>query len=71
MFIAQLEDPSFAGRDLSALRTGIMAGSPCPMEVMNRVIEDMGATEMTIAYGLTEASRRSPRPTSTIRSRSV
>ena len=56
MFIAELEDPSFDGRDLSSLRTGIMAGSPCPIEVMNRVVEDMGATEMTIAYGLTEAS---------------
>ncbi len=56
MFIAQLKDPSFGGRDLSSLRTGIMAGSPCPIEVMNRVVKDMGATEMTIAYGLTEAS---------------
>ena len=56
MFIAQLEDPSFDDRDLSSLRTGIMAGSPCPIEVMNRVVGDMGAAEMTIAYGLTEAS---------------
>jgi len=55
MFIAQLEDPSFAGRELH-LRTGIMAGSPCPVEVMNRVVEEMGASEMTIAYGLTAAS---------------
>ena len=56
MFIAQLEHPSFEGRDLSSLRTGIMAGSPCPIEVMNRVIDEMGAAEITIAYGLTEAS---------------
>ncbi|HUY31405.1 MAG TPA: AMP-binding protein [Pirellulales bacterium] len=56
MFIAQLQDPSFAGRDLSSLRTGIMSGSPCPIEIMRRVIREMGAGEMTIAYGQTEAS---------------
>ncbi len=56
MFIAQLEHPSFALRDLSSLRTGIMAGSPCPIEVMKRVVTDMGANEITIAYGQTEAS---------------
>jgi fatty-acyl-CoA synthase len=56
MFIAQLQDPSFAGRDLTSLRTGIMAGSPCPIEVMRRVIGEMGAREVTIAYGQTEAS---------------
>ncbi|MBW3595673.1 MAG: AMP-binding protein [Planctomycetes bacterium] len=56
MFIAELEDPTFVPRDLSSLRTGIMAGSPCPIEVMKRVIRDMGAREMTIAYGQTEAS---------------
>jgi fatty-acyl-CoA synthase len=56
MFIAQLEHPTFAGRDLSSLRTGIMAGSPCPIELMRRVVETMGAREITIAYGLTEAS---------------
>jgi fatty-acyl-CoA synthase len=56
MFIAQLQDESFPRRDLSSLRTGIMAGSPCPIEVMRRVVGDMGAREMTIAYGLTEAS---------------
>ncbi len=56
MFIAQLEHPTFAGRDLSSLRTGIMAGSPCPIEVMKRVVSDMGATEITIGYGQTEAS---------------
>ena len=56
MFIAQLEDETFEDRDLSSLRTGIMAGSPCPVEVMNRVIDDMGVGEIAIAYGLTEAS---------------
>ena len=56
MFIGELEHPTFEGRDLSSLRTGIMAGSPCPIEVMNRVIGDMGAKQMTIAYGLTECS---------------
>lgn len=56
MFIAQLEHPSYAGRDLSSLRTGIMAGSPCPIELMKHVTADMGAAEMTIGYGQTEAS---------------
>jgi fatty-acyl-CoA synthase len=56
MFIAELEDPSFPQRDLKSLRTGIMAGSPCPIEVMRKVISQMGAREMTIAYGQTEAS---------------
>ena len=56
MFIAQLQDESFQGRDLSSLRSGIMAGSPCPIEVMRQVIDRMGAREMTIAYGQTEAS---------------
>ncbi len=56
MFIAQLQDPSLPGRDLKSLRTGIMAGSPCPIEVMKQVIEVMGAREITIGYGLTEAS---------------
>ncbi|HVC99007.1 MAG TPA: AMP-binding protein [Pirellulales bacterium] len=56
MFIAQLQDPSFAGRDLTSLRTGIMAGSPCPIEVMRQVIREMGAREVTIAYGQTESS---------------
>jgi fatty-acyl-CoA synthase len=56
MFIAMLDHPTFAGRDLKSLRTGIMAGSPCPIEVMKRVVNDMGAAEVTIAYGLTEAS---------------
>ena len=56
MFIAQLSHPDFAGFDLAALRTGIMAGSPCPIEVMREVIDRMGAERITIAYGLTEAS---------------
>ncbi|HEV3025194.1 MAG TPA: AMP-binding protein [Pirellulales bacterium] len=56
MFIAQLQDPTFAGCDLTSLRTGIMAGSPCPIEVMRRVIGEMGVGEVTIAYGQTEAS---------------
>jgi len=56
MFIAQLDHPSRAKRDLSSLRTGIMAGSPCPIEVMQRVVDELGAREITIAYGLTEAS---------------
>lgn len=56
MFIAELEDPTFAGRDLKSLRTGIMAGAPCPIEIMRKVIDLMGAREVTIAYGQTEAS---------------
>ncbi len=56
MFIAQLEHPSYAGRNLTSLRTGIMAGSPCPIELMKRVTGEMGARELTIAYGLTEFS---------------
>jgi len=56
MFIAELEHESYRGRDLSSLRTGIMAGSPCPIEVMRRVTTSMGAREITIGYGQTEAS---------------
>ncbi len=56
MFIAELEFPGFDQYDLSTLRTGIMAGSPCPIEVMKRVIRDMHVSEITIAYGQTEAS---------------
>jgi fatty-acyl-CoA synthase len=56
MFIAELGLPSFESYDLSSLRTGIMAGSPCPVEVMKRVIEDMHMDEVTIAYGMTETS---------------
>jgi fatty-acyl-CoA synthase len=56
MFIAELHHPRFAEFDLRSLRTGIMAGSPCPIEIMRAVIERMGARDLTIAYGLTEAS---------------
>jgi fatty-acyl-CoA synthase len=56
MFIAVLEQPTFAGRDLSSLRTGVMAGAPCPVELMKKVMGDLGAEEVTIAYGLTECS---------------
>lgn len=56
MFIAQLHEPSRAGRDLSSLRTGIMAGSPCPIETMRAVMTDLGCREITIGYGQTEAS---------------
>lgn len=56
MFIAQLQHESFATRDLSSLRTGIMSGSPCPIEIMRQVVDRMGAREITIAYGQTEAS---------------
>jgi fatty-acyl-CoA synthase len=56
MFIAQLDHPRFADYDLSSLRTGIMAGSPCPVEVMKRVIERMHMGEVGIAYGMTETS---------------
>lgn len=56
MFIGELNHPDFAQFDLSSLRTGIMAGSICPIEVMKKVMEDMGLSEITIAYGQTEAS---------------
>jgi fatty-acyl-CoA synthase len=56
MFIAELEHPQFANFDLSCLRTGIMAGSPCPIEVMKRVVERMHLDQITIAYGMTETS---------------
>ncbi|MEU6034562.1 AMP-binding protein [Actinomadura sp. NPDC047616] len=56
MFIAELNDPSFPAHDLSSLRTGIMAGSPCPVEVMKQVIERMGMGEVAICYGMTETS---------------
>jgi fatty-acyl-CoA synthase len=56
MFIAELGDPRFGAVDLSSLRTGIMAGAPCPIEVMRDVVTRMGASQMTIAYGQTEAS---------------
>ena len=56
MFVAMLDHPGFAGFDLSSLRTGIMAGAPCPVEVMKRVQRDMNMSEVTIAYGMTETS---------------
>jgi fatty-acyl-CoA synthase len=56
MFIAMLAAADFAAHDLSSLRTGIMAGSPCPVEVMKQVVERMGMTEVTICYGMTETS---------------
>ena len=56
MFIAALDHPEFGNFDLSSLRTGIMAGSPCPIEVMKRVIAEMHMNEVTIAYGMTETS---------------
>ena len=56
MFIAELGEPDLAGYDLSSLRTGIMAGSPCPIEVMRQVVERMNMSEVTIAYGMTETS---------------
>jgi len=62
MFIAELAAPDFESYDLSSLRTGIMAGSPCPVEVMKQVIARMGMTEVQIAYGMTETS---PVPTQT------
>ncbi len=56
MFIAQLDHPEFSGFDLTSLRTGIMAGAPCPIEVMKQVVGRMHCAEMTIAYGQTESS---------------
>jgi fatty-acyl-CoA synthase len=56
MFIAQLDHPRFASYDFSSLRTGIMAGSPCPIETMKRVVAQMHLSEVTIAYGMTETS---------------
>ena len=56
MFIAELGHPEYARCDLSSLRTGIMAGSPCPVEVMKQVIDHMHMSDVTIAYGMTETS---------------
>ena len=56
MFIAELELPDFSDYDLTSLRTGIMAGSSCPIEVMKQVVTEMNMTEVTIAYGMTETS---------------
>ena len=65
MFIAELGLPDFVGYDLSSLRTGIMAGAPCPVELMKRVVSEMHMTEVTIMYGMTETS-----PVSTMTRRS-
>ena len=56
MFIAEFEHPRFAEFDLSTLRTGVMAGSPCPIELMKRVVNEMNCRELTICYGQTESS---------------
>ena len=64
MFIGMLEAPKFADRPVTSLRTGIMAGSPCPIELMKRVVDEMHCDEMTIAYGMTETS---PVSTATLR----
>ncbi len=56
MFIADAGHPDFADRDLSSLRTGIMAGSLCPVEVMKRCVNEMHMAEVGIAYGMTETS---------------
>ncbi len=56
MFIAELADPDFDAYDLTSLRTGIMAGSPCPVEIMKQVVARMGMEEVTICYGMTETS---------------
>jgi len=56
MFIAELDHPEFARYDLSSLRTGIMAGAPCPVEVMKKVVERMHMRQVTIAYGMTETA---------------
>jgi len=56
MFIAELAEPAFSSYDLTSLRTGIMAGSPCPVEVMKRVVAEMHMQEVTICYGMTETS---------------
>ncbi|WCN38793.1 AMP-binding protein [Aneurinibacillus uraniidurans] len=71
MFIAELNHPDFEQFDLSSLRTGIMAGSPCPAEVMKKVVDVMGAREITIAYGQTESAPviTQTRPNDTIEQR--
>jgi fatty-acyl-CoA synthase len=56
MFIAELNHPMFRMFDLRSLRTGIMAGSPCPVEIMRRVVDEMHMRDVTIVYGLTESS---------------
>lgn len=71
MFIAELNHPEFSTFDVSSLRTGIMAGSPCPKEVMKKVVDVMGASEITIAYGQTESAPviTQTRPNDTIEQR--
>src|SRR2546427_12251911 len=71
MFIAQLEHPRFAEFDLTSLRTGIMAGAPCPIEVMKAGINEMHASEVCIAYGMTETAPGSflTRPEDTVERR--
>jgi fatty-acyl-CoA synthase len=56
MFVGMLDHPSLGDFDLSSLRTGVMAGAPCPIEVMKRCVSDMNLSEITIAYGMTETS---------------
>jgi len=56
MFIAEIEHPDFARYDMTSLRTGIMAGAPCPIEIMKRVVSEMHCSQLTIAYGQTESS---------------
>jgi fatty-acyl-CoA synthase len=56
MFIAELDHPEFRSFDLSSLRTGMMAGAPCPVEIMRRCIDEMNLSEITIGYGMTETS---------------
>ena len=60
MFIAMLEHPDFKTFDFSCLRTGIMAGSPCPIKVMQQVVDEMNMKEITIVFGQTEASPAAP-----------
>jgi acyl-CoA synthetase (AMP-forming)/AMP-acid ligase II len=60
MFIAELEHPDFRKYDMRTLRSGIMAGAPCPVEVMKRVVSEMHCSGMTVAYGQTESSPGSP-----------
>jgi fatty-acyl-CoA synthase len=69
MFIAQLDHPAFSTYRLDSLRTGIMAGAPCPVEVMRQVIDKMHMREVTIAYGMTETSPVSFQSCMTIRSK--
>jgi acyl-CoA synthetase (AMP-forming)/AMP-acid ligase II len=67
MFIAQLDHPRFSSFQLETLRTGIMAGAPCPIDVMRQVIGRMHVPQVTICYGMTETSPCHSSPRSTIR----